>query len=296
MLDFITDFLKEIEVEHQRYYSIKNDSKIKIGGHATAASPDTEDKLVRTVRFLSKSGIRFKVVGAMSNILPCDCDYDGVIVRTSNIDTYNAAENNVSASCGCFMPALFRRLAAFGIGGFSELASIPGSIGGAVYGNAGAFGKSISDVIISAEIYDYARDELLTLTVDELEFSYRDSALKHRPWILLNASFVKSETSSDVALAQIRAFAQKRKSTQPNEPSLGSVFKRVDSIAVSKLIDEAGLKGVRVGDAEVSVKHAGFIVNLGNATSEDVKALIGIVKERIFQLYGLKLEEEIELL
>lgn len=295
MLDNVLDYFKRQDVEYEENYSIKKDSKVKIGGKAAAvAIPNTEDKLVRTVRYLARGGLKYKVVGAMSNILPKDDYYNGIVVKTSKIDTYSLAEDKLTASCGCYIPALFRRIAALGYGGFAELSSIPGVIGGCIYGNAGAFGKSFADIILNADVYDIINDEIITVDRDELALSYRDSAFKHKPWILLSASLRSVKASPTEALKAIKHFSDIRKETQPTEPSLGSVFKRSGDVPVSLLIDKAGLKGYRVGDAAVSTKHAGFIVNIGNATARDFILLTEIIKKRIFELYGVMLEEEIE--
>ena len=297
MLKVILECFKRYDVEYEENYSIKKNSKIKIGGIARyAITPNTEVKLINALKWLTGNGIPYKVVGAMSNILHCGDAFDGVLIKTDKIDTYCAAEDTVYASCGCYLPTLTRRLAAFGIGGFSELSSIPARLGGAVYGNAGAFGKSVSDVLIGAKLYDTEGGRVIYLDNSELELSYRDSVLKREGYILLSAKLFAKRGSSEEALLDIKRFSDIRRATQPSLPSLGSIFKRHDGVAVSALIDKAGLKGLRVGDAMVSTKHAGFIVNLGNATAAEVLELIELIKSRIRCIYGIELKEEIELL
>ena len=298
MTEDITRYLENHGIEYKLHADLSCISTMRVGGTALLfASPDSADKLCRLIGYLDSVGIKLKVTGRMSNILSLDEEYQGVIVNTLKLRTYSVTENIITADCGVYVPKMCRNLASRGISFSPELSSIPATVGGMLTSNAGAHGKEISDEFIDGSFFDRASKKTLSLKREDMGFSYRTSRLKNSSLVLLSARFKASAASSDNVLARIGELAEMRRERQPIEyPSLGSVFLRVDGVSAGKLIDEAGLKGVSVGGAEVSRKHAGFIVNRGGATARDVKALIDIVREKVFEHHGVWLDLEIEIL
>lgn len=290
--------LNELEVEYTEQYEMSRISYIGIGGIASVfAQPNSSRKLIKLVDFLTDEKIKYKVVGAMTNLLPSDSGFDGVLISTNKISTYSVAENILFAECGVKLSRAIKEIAALSLGGLSELYGIPGSVGGMVYGNAGAYGKEISDVILDARLYSPTERRLVDLDAAELSFSYRKSKLQDTDLILISARFKLSVIDEKLIKTHLDSIINMRRTSQPyGERSLGSVFKRCDGAPISRLIDELGFKGYRVGGATVSQKHAGFIVNSESATSADVKKLIEIIKERLLSVHKIKAEEEIEYL
>lgn len=294
----IISYLKMNDVKFEESVGFPTLSSIRLGGTAAVvAYPDSISMLTQLLRFLSEKAKKFKVVGKMSNVLPPDTRYDGLILKTTEMNNYSFTGTSLCAECGVSVPTLAYKTALLGISGLEELSGIPGTVGGLVAGNAGAFGKSVADVLSEATVYDAGRGTVLTLRNDELDFSYRNSIFKEKPLFLLSAVFDLSPSSKEEVRAKILKYREERMSKQPYDySSLGSVFKRPEGAYAAKLIDDLGLRGYRIGGAMISEKHAGFIVNLGDATSSDVKRLVQYVEERVLTEYGITLEREIEYL
>lgn len=290
-------FFKEQEIEYAEQFDVSAISYIRIGGKASyAAMPNSTEKLIKLVKFLNSHQIAYKIVGGMSNILPSDSYYPGVLIITTKCNRYYVAENTITLECGVRLSKVIRALAALGVCGMESLSGIPGTVGGAVRSNAGAYGCSVSDFIVSATLYSPKEKKKITFAVGDMGMSYRKSRLIGSDLVLLSADFTFSRDDSESIFARIKSITEKRHASQPyNMPSLGSVFKRKDGIPMSLLIDRLGLKGLSVGGAQVSEKHAGFIVNTGGATAKDVLTLISILKERIYAECGILPEEEIEI-
>ena len=296
MAQCLTDFLKEQDVEFYELFEMSKISSIGIGGKARLlASPNTEEKLIRLIDFLVENNEKHIIVGRMTNILPCDSEYSGVLISTLKISTYNVAEIRCSVSCGTDFSKLLYNLSAMGYGGMEELFGIPGSVGGMIFGNAGAYGKSVSDFITDVTVYDPLRKKKYSLDASEMGFAYRESIVKHTRLTVLSANLIYSLKAVNDIRERFSEIISLRKASQPyGQKSLGSIFKRSGDIAISRLIDNLGLKGLRIGGAEISEKHAGFIVNVGGATAKDVTELIKIIKNKIFSAYGIEAEEEIQ--
>lgn len=298
MSNDIWDYLKSRKLKYQENHSLKSYSSIGIGASARCfVIPRSKDELVDLLSFLYDSGARYKLIGRMTNLLVCGDVYEGVIVSTADLRRKFAADCVLSAECGCSMPDLMRYAASLGLGGAEALATIPGSVGGCVVGNAGAFGVECSDIILDAEIYFPRTKELKVLAKSEMGFSYRSSLLKNSELYLLTARFgmtVRSRSDIEDSIGNIRAA---RSLSQPvGARSLGSIFKKANGVSAGYYIDRVGLKGYTVGGAAISDKHAGFIVNHGGASSDDVLALINKAKDAVFSSFGVTLEEEIEIL
>ena len=292
-------FLKMNDVEYKENLKLSKISPIKIGGAAdVVVYPRGEEELVKLVGFLDKSIKPYKILGRMSNVLPPDEKYGGTLIRTDHINNYSFKENVLEVGVGASMPTIAKILCERGLSGFEGLSGIPGSIGGAIVGNAGAFGREISDLVIDVKIYDLEAKKINHLSADQCGFSYRDSYFKQRPWIVLSARLKLSESDTFSVASETNRIRQIRKNTQPTDkPSLGSTFKRPsENISAAWLIDQCGLKGFSVGVAAISKKHAGFIINNGGATAADYLHLSEYVAQCVYERFKIKLCREIEIM
>ena len=299
MFEYVKEFLKMNDVEYKENASLATISPIRIGGAARIiAYPDSALKYVEVLRFLGTIKIKYRVVGRLSNLLADDLGFSGVIIKTDKLCHIYSDCNSLFTYAGVSLPAASKLLCKLGLSGFEELSGIPGSVGGAILGNAGAFGREIADSIAEATFYSPDDDCVYTASREELDFSYRHSAFKVGRGYVISARFNLAISSSDTVAARMREVRSIRLATQPaTELSLGSTFKRPKGdIPAAKMIDECGLKGYRVGGAEVSKKHAGFIINIGGATARDYILLADSVSKRVYNKFGVNLEREVELL
>jgi UDP-N-acetylmuramate dehydrogenase len=297
MHELISDYLKRHDVEHYRDMRLSAISTVRIGGvSGIVAYPDTVDKLKKTIKACNDFEIQYKILGRMSNVLFGDDYYNGVVIRTDRLVGVTFDGRQLTAHTGDTLPSLFSRAASQSLSGLEELSGIPSSLGGAIYGNAGAFGRSISELVSSVTLLDTDTMHTLTLSPRELGFAYRASSLKSgRGLIITKATLALTPDSSSDILCRAREYKQKRLSTQPiGRPSLGSVFKRCGDISAGELIDRVGLKGARVGGAEISTKHAGFIINSGGASAGDYLALMDKARDTVRMKLSKILEPEIE--
>ncbi len=247
------------------------------------------------------SDIPFKVLGGMSNILISDRGFSGIVLLNRKGRISHTEENGkilLTADSGAPMAAVVRYCEQNELSGFEWAAGLPGTVGGAVYGNAGAFGSEIADCFRSGMVLDETGSEL-NLAGPDMEFKYRSSILKNKAksCTLLNAEFCVEKGKHEEIISKAEACREKRRSSQPvSERSLGSVFKNPEGFPAGKLIQDAGLKGVSVGKATVSTKHANFITTAEGIRSEDYRELILLVQKTVFEKFGIKLEPEIEFL
>ncbi len=268
----------------------------RIGGCADYyVQPSSIEELQSLIRFLNKSDIEYCVIGNGSNLLVSDKGIRGVVIQLS--DTFDEVEYiddvTVKVMSGMMLSRLGNKLADKGLAGFEFATGIPGSVGGAVRMNAGAYGGEIKDIIVSADVLDRS-GRLISLSRDELELGYRTSCIAAMDYIVVSAVFRLQKGDTDTIKALIKELAVKRRAKQPLEyPSAGSTFKRPQGFFAAKLIEDAGLKGVSVGGAMVSEKHSGFVVNTGNATAKDVCMLTDMVKDKVKQQSGVDLELEV---
>lgn len=268
----------------------------RIGGCADYyVQPSSIEELQSLIQFLNKSDIEYCVIGNGSNLLVSDKGIRGVVIQLS--DTFDEVEYiddvTVKVMSGMMLSRLGNKLADNGLAGFEFATGIPGSVGGAVRMNAGAYGGEIKDIIVSADVLDRS-GRLISLSRDELELGYRTSCIAAMDYIVVSAVFRLQKGDTDTIKALIKELAVKRRAKQPLEyPSAGSTFKRPQGFFAAKLIEDAGLKGVSVGGAMVSEKHSGFVVNTGNATAKDVCMLTDMVKDKVKQQSGVDLELEV---
>ena len=299
MIGYTKEYLKLSEVEFKENVKLKDFSPIRIGGNAAiTAYPNSEKKFTELVLFLRNIGVKYKIVGGMSNILPDDGDYLGVIIKTERLNRFSIENERVYAMCGCGLPYLATACESASLCGMEPLSGIPGRVGGSVFGNAGAFGTEMSDIICSAKMFSPELNEVVELNSYEMNFSYRSSLLKTEPLILLSVNLRLKHEDAGKIRERTALLKYRRMLSQPiGEPSLGSIFKRIGpKLSAAQLIDSCGLKGRTIGGAVISEKHAGFIVNRGGATAADVKALIRLAEENVFDKYSVRPEREIEYL
>ena len=287
------------DVEYRKNVEIKSISSVKIGALAdVVAFPNSEEKLIQIVRFFENVNYPYLIVGRMSNILPSDTHFRGILIKTDRLSNISVNNNRITASCGVFLPSLAISAEKMGLSGFEELSGIPGSVSGAVIGNAGAFGREIGDLVDYVCIYDFESDSVLRFSGSESMFEYRSSCYKKKKCVVLSMGFLLTEGSIDKIKENRQGFTQRRIMTQPiGIPSLGSTFRRpAENISAAKLIDICGLRGICFGDAQISEKHAGFIVNKGDAISKDYLALSEFAKKCVHHKFGIDLEYEIEIM
>ena len=279
---------------------MKTHTTFRIGGAADYyVTPQAEKQIADVIAFLKKSDIKYIVIGNGSNILVMKAS--GVVGELgdgfSDYEFLQDSQDNsdevlVKASAGMKLTRLGNQLAANGIAGFEFATGIPGCIGGAVRMNAGAYGGEFKDILVSAKVID---DEgvIRELPADELELGYRTSIVKSN-MIVLEATLKLRKGEPDIIRNNISELAAKRRQKQPLEyPSAGSTFKRPEGYFAAKLIEDAGLKGCARGGAQVSEKHAGFVVNKGDATAKDVCELTDYIKSEVMEKFGVGLELEV---
>ena len=299
MFDYIKDFLKANDVEFSENKKLSELSTVKIGGEARIiAYPKNQSLFTELISLSHEIGMKYYVLGRMSNVLPRDEGFEGLIIKTDKLSNYILDGNTITASSGVSLPFISRLAISAGIGGFEELSGIPGSVGGAVVGNAGAFGRECGELVLDALIYDVNERSRYTVNGSDLDFGYRSSSLKNSNCYVLSVRF--HGFASDINRMEERAkfFLSKRRDTQPcNFPSLGSTFKRTDDgISAGYLIDKCGLKGYSVGGVKISDKHAGFIVNVGGASCDDYLTCADFAARKVLETFGQRLEKEIVLL
>ena len=267
----------------------------KIESHAKfAAFPKNEQELCSILPLAKAHGIKARVLGNGSNVLFSSRGISGLTVFTSEMNEISVCGNTVLAECGAKLSALCRAAQKNGLCGAEFAFGIPGSVGGAVYMNAGAYGGEISDILIESTCFDTENEQIVKLSAKEHEFAYRSSIFQKGKLIVLSSLFRFTPGNALEAEKKMKEYSEKRKASQPlNYPNAGSIFKRPAVGFSGKYIEDAGLKGFTVGGAQVSEKHAGFIVNIGGATSDDVLTLINKIKDEIFCKFGVKLETEI---
>ena len=286
-------------IKYKRDCPVSDLTTFKIGGPcAVAVFCEKTDDISYCAWLCADMGIRMKLLGRGSNVLCSDDGYDGVIVVCDGVNGVRVDGEYLLCECGLSMTAASHAACDASLSGIEFLCGIPGTVGGGIFMNAGAYGGQMSDVVESVDCLDTRDGRRFTLCGDELDFSYRHSVFtKHPEYAVLSARLKLALGDSAEIKGRMRELMAQRREKQPLEyPSAGSTFKRGNGFFTARVIDEAGLKGLRVGDAQVSEKHAGFVINLGNATCSDVLCLIDKIKEEINQKFGYEIECEVEYL
>ena len=267
----------------------------RIGGEAACfIRISSEEQLRKLIPYFENVGVEYFVLGKGSNLLVGDKGYPGVILQISDACQQIEAEGNrlqVQAGAALSKVALFAMER--GLEGLEFAAGIPGTVGGGVVMNAGAYGGEMKQVVDSVRVLS-SEGEILTLDNDTMEFGYRTSIIRNRNFTVLSVTFRLREGNREEIRARIEDFQKRRMEKQPlNYPSAGSTFKRPEGYFAGKLIMDAGLRGFQIGDARVSDKHCGFVVNVGKATARDVTDVIEEVQEKVRERFGVSLEREV---
>ncbi len=276
--------------------SLKNFTTFKVGGPCDIfVEPEDEESLVDVYRYLNDRGIRHIIMGNGSNFFVSDEGYRGVFLKIGRkLSNIEVKGNTILAQSGATNYSIGEEAIKSGLSGFECCAGIPGTIGGAVYMNAGAYGGEISDIIQSARVLYADSNEVEEVFKEDLKLSYRNSIFHNRKGIVLSAKLILEKKDSQSVKEYTRELMDRRRRKQPLEyPSGGSFFKRPEGYYAGKLIEDSGLKGFRVGDAQISEKHCGFVINRGNATSKDLLNLRAHVVNQVFKEFGVTLEMEV---
>ena len=275
--------------------SLKDYCTFKIGGKAKYLFvAETATDLIEICKACKQENIKFKVIGMGANLLFSDAGYKGaIIVNKSNNITFK--DNKIIVDSGVNLTNLILKAYVRGLSGIENLSGIPATIGGAIVNNVGAFGTEIGEHVEQVEAYDKNLLTKITLKHEDCQFAYRNSLFKKEDYIITSATLNLKKDTPSLIKKRIDEAINKKRTTQPLDyPSAGSVFKR-SNIIPAKVIDDLNLKGLIVGKAQISKKHAGFIVNLGEATSQDVKGLISVINYKVNEVYGENLQPEIEI-
>lgn len=270
----------------------------RIGGPASVfVTPKSEQELVAAINVCRSQNAPYFILGNGSNLLVSDQGYDGVVVHIgSNMQEISVEGNDITAKTGAMLSRVAHTALEHGLTGMEFAAGIPGSLGGACMMNAGAYGGEMSQILVGVRALD-AQGQIVELSTEQLDLGYRHSVMMEKQYVVLGARMHLEKGNPSEIQAKMEDLKEKRVSKQPLEfPSAGSTFKRPEGAFAGKLIMDVGLRGFRVGDAMVSEKHCGFVINVGQATAEDVCKVISHVQQVVLEKFGRKLEPEIRFL
>ena len=310
MKDFKTEILKINEnlviVEDA---PMSKYTSFKAGGNAKALIDVTSiEDLKALLQLFHEKNVKHMILGNGSNTLFKDSGYDGIVLRNMINDEIvygtNPAELAMGEKCevtvhgtGILLSTLARAVAAESLTGLEFASGIPGSLGGALFMNAGAYGGEMVQVVKNVRVISPDGKEDKIFTNEEMELSYRHSVLEENGYIAVEAVLELTKGDKDAIMAEMKELATKRNTKQPvTYPSAGSTFKRPEGYFAGKLVEDAGLKGVSVGGAEVSTLHSGFIINKGGATATDILELIALVQNRVYDEFGVELKPEVRII
>lgn len=270
----------------------------KIGGPADYfLMPDKGEDVGRVIKICKEKEIPYFILGNGSNLLVGDGGYRGAVIQIyRNMSSVTVEENEITAQAGALLSAVAAAAKNASLTGFEFAGGIPGTIGGAVVMNAGAYGGEMKDVLTEVTVMN-AEGDIFTLPTEELELGYRTSIIKTAGYIVLEAKIRLKEGNPEVIRETMKDPTIRRTTKQPLEyPSAGSTFKRPEGYFAGKLIMDSGLAGYQVGGAQVSEKHCGFVINAGDATARDVRTLMDNVRDIVYKKYGVTLEPEVKFL
>lgn len=290
-------FMKECaSLDFEKNVCLAEHSTMKVGGTADyMAFPKSESALCALIDYLNDEKIKYIVVGNGSNLIFADEGFRGVVVVTTHLKKIRKMRNCLYAECGVSLTALAVYAQKHGLSGLEFAYGIPGTVGGAVYMNAGAYGGEVKDVLQKSAYFDPEISKRCELYKAGHKFAYRDSVYETNNHVILSAVFELSAKDPGAIKEEMDGYMAARKAKQPLDyPSAGSTFKRCEGHYTAQMIDECGLKGFSVGGAQVSEKHAGFVINKENATAKDIKELTSIIKQRIKERFDVDISEEIK--
>lgn len=256
--------------------------------------PETEKELAALVKTLSVAGVPYFVLGGGANLLVRDKGIRGVVIATNRLNGVNISGNKITTLTGTPTMTVARAACEAALSGLEFAAGIPGTIGGAVYMNAGAFGGEMAQIVRRVTTMD-GTGTYHSYERSALSYEYRHSRFMDSPEIIVTVELELKKENRETMAARMLEYQRRRRETQPSERSAGSTFKRPAGISAAKLIDDLDLKGFSVGDAAVSEKHAGFVINRGLATCADVLTVMEEVRRRVQEYYGISLEPEVRI-
>lgn len=276
--------------------SLKTLTTLKVGGISKYVFyPKDVTSLKKALTLFKKNNINYKIFGNGSNIIPSDKIYDGVIIKLSSLNNLKIEDEVIEVEAGYSLMKLAKEVIKLGLSGLEWANGIPGTIGGAVYMNAGAYKQDMSFVLEKITVLDENMN-IVTLNKDELDFSYRHSRLMEENLICLSATLRLEKKDISLIEEVVNKRKEKRMETQPLEyPSAGSVFRNPFNDFAGRLVEECNLKGKQIGGAMISLKHANFIINKDNATGKDVLDLINLAKKEVKEKFNIELKQEQEL-
>lgn len=301
----MTNILSAVEVLRQQFgnavqenISLAPYTSARIGGKADVLlTVKSADELAQAMQLIWEHEFPYYILGGGSNVLVSDMGVRGVVVlnRAKEVRFELGDQPQVWCEAGVVIANLAKRCASKGLAGLEWSATVPGTVGGAVYGNAGAFGGDMTHNLISAELLTKNGRE--TYSLDQMGYGYRTSIMKRGELngIVLSALLKLKNSTNEEVSAKIEQFSERRKATQPPGASMGSMFKNPEGDHAGRLIEAAGLKGTRIGNAEISTLHANFFINHGETKADDVYALIRLVQNTVKDKFGVALELEVEL-
>ena len=296
----MNELINLIEQDHLGWYrenpSLKTLTTYRCGGNAKLLVFPKDVECLKTIlKYLKNNNINYKIFGNGSNILASDKDFDGVIIKLTKICGIDKNDTNIVVDAGYSFSLLANQLSKEGLSGLEFACGIPGTVGGAIYMNAGAYLSDVSKILEKIDILDENLEEKTVYNKD-LDFSYRHSILSEKDWIVLKAYFKLKKGDKETITELVTERKMRRIESQPLDyPSAGSVFRNPEGDFAGRLIEEVGLKGYMYGGASVSEKHANFIVNVKDAKSSDIKYLIDLAKEKVKEEFGVELRTEQEL-
>ncbi len=277
---------------------MKEHTSFKLGGAAKLlVLPETKEELVHAISVCKEHQLKWYIMGKGSNLIVKEKGYDGVIIKIG--DYYNkisVRDELITAQAGALMSSVAAKAMRHALSGAEFASGIPGTVGGAVVMNAGAYGGEMSQITYKVKALDSFVTEV-EISGGELNFGYRDSIFHHHPYVILEVYLKLVKGNQKVIRDKMKELSHRRNSKQPLDyPSAGSIFKRPHGNYAGKLIEEAGLKGLSIGGARVSPLHAGFIINEGSATSQDVLDLIAIIQSTVHDKFDILLETEVKII
>ena len=294
-VDLFTSFYSDEDVKINE--KLSQYVNFKVGGPADIlVTPRNKEQIIRTVNICKENNIPFYVIGNGSNLLVKDGGFRGVIISLTNVNQVLVNGERIEAECGAMLKSVSDKAVDNSLTGFEFACGIPGTVGGAVFMNAGAYDGEISHVIESAEVIN-EDGEVIKLSKEELHLGYRSSIVMEKGYVVLCATFKLNKGTVKSIKDLVADLTNKRESKQPLEyPSAGSTFKRPVGYFAGKLIQDAGLKGYSVGGAAISEKHSGFVINKGGATSKDILDLIHHVQDEVKKQFGVDLHTEVRII
>ncbi len=291
------DYIRTIVPEERLLFHepMNRHTTFRVGGEAECmAVVETQDELSQLVSYLGRIEQEYFVLGNGSNLLVGDKGYRGIVVKLGpRLSAVRVEQDHIAAGAGALLSQVAFAARDAGLSGMEFAAGIPGSIGGGIVMNAGAYGGEMKQIVKMVRVMD-KEGEILTLDNDTMEFGYRTSIIRNRPFIVLGVVLKLTPGNRDEISAKMEELMKQRKSKQPLEyPSAGSTFKRPEGYYAGKLIMDAGLRGYRIGGAQVSEKHCGFVINSGGASAADIREVIAEVQERVRDRFHVRLEPEV---